>query len=69
LHNLIRDGYEETNTQIVHQELTNMQTTMQPLARFGGYGNVEGFEVRDAFKCFFNGEGKVNWQNHVVSRT
>ncbi|XP_008189418.1 uncharacterized protein LOC103311551 [Acyrthosiphon pisum] len=69
LHNLIRDGYEATNTQIGHQELTNMQTTMQPLARFGGYGNVEGFEVRDAFKCFFNGEGKVNWQNHVVSRT
>ncbi|XP_008189913.1 uncharacterized protein LOC103311881 [Acyrthosiphon pisum] len=69
LHNLIRDGYEGTNTQIVHQELTNMQTTMQPLARFGGYGNVEGFEVRDAFKCFFSGEGKVNWQNHVVSRT
>lgn len=69
LHNLIRDGFEETNTQIGHQELINMHSNMQPLARFGGYGNVEGFEIRDAFKCFFNGEGKVNLQNQVVSRT
>lgn len=41
---------------------------MLPLARHGGYGNTEGFQVRDAFKSFFNREGSINWENEIVLR-
>lgn len=68
MHNLIRDGYEEQNPKS-NQEKEHPQRNMQPLARHGGYGNAEGFEVRDAFKEFFCREGTFNWQNQVVLRT
>lgn len=69
LHNLIRDGFEELNPQHCNQEIEEIQANMQPLARHGGFGNAEGFTVRDKFKSFFNEEGKLNWQNQVISRT
>lgn len=70
LHNLIRDGYEERHIQQIEQEpIDTTHTNMLPLVRHGGYGNTEGFEVRDAFKSFFNEEGKLNWQNQIVFRT
>jgi len=43
---------------------------MIPLTRVGGYGNFEGFFVRDELKKFFNSQqGAVPWQNHQVKRT
>ncbi|CAI6373994.1 unnamed protein product [Macrosiphum euphorbiae] len=35
---------------------------MMPLSRRGGFSNMEGFEVREVFKTFFNDEGALSWQ-------
>jgi len=43
---------------------------MIQLGHTGGYGNYEGFIVRDEFKQFFNSpQGTVPWQNYQTLRT
>lgn len=36
------------------------------ISRSGGFSNAEGFDVREAFKLFFNNEGAVSWQHNTV---
>ncbi|KAL4111794.1 hypothetical protein QTP88_015681 [Uroleucon formosanum] len=36
-----------------------------PIARGGDFANAEGFDVREAYKDFFNNEGAVSWQNNL----
>lgn len=35
---------------------------MIPVSRRGEFSSIEGFEVRDLYKKFFNNEGAVSWQ-------
>lgn len=69
LHNMLRDGYLEDNRQ-PHYEYDCEQTlptdNMLELNRVGGFFNMQGFEVRDRFKHFFNHEGALNWQNNTI---
>lgn len=65
LHNMLRDGYMENNKRPFYEldsEQTEPTNNMLSMTRGGGFYNIEGFEVRDRFKHFFNNEGSVSWQ-------
>jgi len=38
---------------------------MISIYRRGGFSSIEGFEVRDLYKEFFNNEGAISWQPKV----
>lgn len=65
LHNMLRDAYMENNKRPFYEldsEQTEPTNNMLSMTRGGGFYNIEGFEVRDRFKNFFNNEGTVSWQ-------
>ncbi|CAI6372415.1 unnamed protein product [Macrosiphum euphorbiae] len=65
LHNMLRDAYMENNKRPFYEldsEQTEPTNNMLSMTRGGGFYNIEGFEVRDRFKHFFNNEGSVSWQ-------
>lgn len=65
LHNMLREGYMEKNKRPFFDHNTEQPPpidNMIPLTRRGGYSNIEGFEVREVFKTFFNNEGALPWQ-------
>lgn len=43
------------------KEQSTLVDNMLSLSRGGGYANIEGFEVRELFKTYFNSEGSVPW--------
>lgn len=66
LHNMLRDAFMEESGR-VFQEYDSKETPVNnifPIARAGGYANLEGFMVRAQFKEFFNNEGVVSWQEN-----
>jgi len=74
LHNLLRDQYTLENTSEQHYYNFDPNdypaNNMVQLEHTGGYGNYEGFLVRDEFKQFFNSpQGTVPWQNYHTLRT
>lgn len=72
LHNLIRDGYEHRSTQHFEETVIHSEGPVRnliPFARRGGYGNAEGFSVRDSFKEYFNSQGQIAWQEAMVLKT
>lgn len=72
LHNLLRDAFLEANG-TPHYQIENISPpteNMRPLAAAGGYADANGFDVRDAFKEYFNSNaGTTPWQLHRVTRT
>jgi len=65
LHNMLREGYMEKNKRPFFDHNTEQPPpidNMIPLTRRGGFSNIEGFEVREVFKTFFNNEGALPWQ-------
>lgn len=65
LHNMLRDTYMENNERPFYEldtEQPGPTDSMLPMARTGGFSNIDGFEVRDRFKNFFNNEGSITWQ-------
>lgn len=75
LHNLLRNQYKIKNTTERYYTYNydpndSPPNNMIQLERTGGYGNYEGFIVRDEFKQFFNSpQGTVPWQNYQTLRT
>lgn len=73
LHNLLRNRYlENTDSNYYNFDVNELPPSrnMTPLTRTGGYGNFEGFVIRDKFKSFFNSPlGAVEWQNHQARLT
>lgn len=75
LHNLLRNQYKIKNTTERYYTYNYDANDTSPnnmiqLERTGGYGNYEGFIVRDEFKQFFNSpQGTVPWQNYQTLRT
>lgn len=72
LHNLLRDAYLEKNG-IPYNRYNKKKPTptenMFPLARRGGFLNMDGFEIRDILKDYFTSEaGKVTWQEEWINR-
>jgi len=64
LHNMLRDGYLEKHKRPFYDHDKDQPTptdNMLSLSRGGGYANIEGFEVRELFKTYFNREGSVPW--------
>lgn len=54
LHNMLREEYiSNISKQIVYDTNTQPNNSMLLLARAGGFGNIEGFEVRDKFQLYF----------------
>ncbi|XP_046684147.1 protein ANTAGONIST OF LIKE HETEROCHROMATIN PROTEIN 1-like [Homalodisca vitripennis] len=73
LHNMLRDAYLEENGQC-YFELSNSEPlpsqNMIPLRAGGGFGNLEGFDIRDRFCDYFNSKsGSVHWQMTHVNKT
>ncbi|KAF0710602.1 protein ANTAGONIST OF LIKE HETEROCHROMATIN PROTEIN 1-like, partial [Aphis craccivora] len=65
LHNMLRTGYMEKNNHTFYDyedEQSTPTNNMLPLSRGGGFINIEGFDVRERFKSYFNNEGSVPWQ-------
>jgi len=65
LHNMLRNGYLEKNNRPFYdyeEEQLKAKNNMIPLSRGGGFNNIEGFDVRERFKSYFNNEGSVPWQ-------
>jgi len=65
LHNMLRNGYLEKNNRPFYdyeEEQLTAKNNMIPLSRGGGFNNIEGFDVRERFKSYFNNEGSVPWQ-------
>lgn len=73
LHNLLRDRYlENIDNNYYNFDVNELPPSrnMTQLTRTGGYGNFEGFVIRDKFKSFFNSPlGAVEWQNHQAQLT
>lgn len=62
LHNMLREGYLETKKQSFFELRTAEETPINnkiSISRRGGFSSIEGFEVRDLYKEFFNNEGAV----------
>jgi len=62
LHNMLREGYLEKNQRPFFDYDTEQSPpidNLMPLSRRGGFSNIEGFEVRNLFKEFFNNERAV----------
>lgn len=66
LHNMLRDAYLEENGRAFQEYDSSAlaPTNIIPIARGGGFGNAEGFSIRDIYKDFFNNEGTVSWQDN-----
>ncbi|KAL4148137.1 hypothetical protein QTP88_002430 [Uroleucon formosanum] len=65
LHNMLREGYLEKNHRTFYDYDKDQSTpvdNMLSLSRGGGFSNIEGFEVRELFKTYFNREGSIPWQ-------
>lgn len=73
LHNLLRSAYLEENNlprYVYDPKEHQPQSTFTPIRAVGGFGNYEGFEVRDAFMDYFNSStGIVSWQLSHVRRS
>lgn len=73
LHNMLRDAFLEENGQCYFEVSNSEPLPTQNLVSFrasGGFANVKGFDVRDAFCDYFNTDsGSVNWQMKQVSKT
>lgn len=73
LHNMLRDAYlEETGK--CYFEVSNTEPlptqNLIPLRAGGGFGNLEGFGIRDRFCDYFNSKsGSVYWQMTQVNKT
>ncbi|XP_060861851.1 uncharacterized protein LOC132938875 [Metopolophium dirhodum] len=68
LHNMLRDAYLEENGRAFREFDSREPVPINniiPIARGGGFANAEGFDVREAYKDFFNNEGAVSWQNNL----
>lgn len=69
LHNMLRDEYIQNNG-AYHQNSDPQLPTgnMLPLGRPGGFGNLEGFDVRNKFRKYFNApEGSIQWQQNCLT--
>ncbi|KAL4107178.1 hypothetical protein QTP88_017561 [Uroleucon formosanum] len=72
LHNLLQYTLENTSEQLYYNFDPNdyPANNMVQLEHTRGYGNYEGFLVRDEFKKIFNSpQGTVPWQNYHTLRT
>lgn len=71
LHNMLREGYL-TKSGRPNYEFDPAQDlpteNLIPLRKSGGFGNVEGFTIRNTFASYFFEEGKVSWQEATVNR-
>jgi len=68
LHNMLRDAYLEENGGAFREFDSREPVPINniiPIGRRGGFANAEGFDVREAYKDFFNNEGAVSWQNNL----
>lgn len=68
LHNMLREGYLETNKQPFFESDNVEQTpinNMIPMSCRGGFSSFESFEVRGLHKDFFNNEGAISWQPNI----
>lgn len=65
---MLRDEYDNSSRHNnCHMYIS--ANNMLPLARPGGYGDAEGFEVRNKLKSYFNSaEGAVEWQQDHIQR-
>lgn len=69
---MLRDAYLEENGR-ASKEFYSRETVpinnIIPIARGGGFANVERFNVREPYKDFFNNEAvnnrAVSWQNNL----
>lgn len=71
LHNMLRDDYLQKRHvhETYNQEMKMPLNNMFPITRAGGFANVEGFQIRDQFKEYFNSpQGSVEWQAKWVQR-
>ncbi|KAG8227315.1 hypothetical protein J437_LFUL006756 [Ladona fulva] len=73
LHIMLRSAFlEESNTcffGVSNSDQLPMQNFI-PLVAMGGFGNIEGFAVREGFTDYFNSStGSVPWQMKQVTRT
>lgn len=62
---MLREGYLEKNHRTFYDYDKDQSTpvdNMLSLSRGGGFSNIEGFEVRELFKTYFNREGSIPWQ-------
>jgi len=63
---MLRNGYLEKNNRPFYdydeEEQLTAKNNMLPLSRGGGFNNIEGFDVREHLKSYFNNEGSVPWQ-------
>lgn len=73
LHNFLREAHLEAQKSPYYEfdpaELPPSDNFI-PLARRGGFANIDGFAVRDCFMDYFNGDaGSVMWQDQHITRT
>lgn len=72
LHNLLRDAYLEKNGIPYYRfnnKIPEAIENMFPLARRGGFQNIDGFQIREALKDYFTSDaGKVPWQEQWINR-
>lgn len=65
LHDISRNSYMEKNNRPFYdyeEEQPTPTTNLLPLSRGGGLSNIEGFDVRERFKSYFNNEGSIPLQ-------
>lgn len=71
LHNMLRDAYLEGNGRCYYERSNTDPPTQYfiPLRAGGGFGNLEGFDIREQFCNYFNSNsGSVHWQETQVNR-